>query len=238
MTTTLDAFIEKDNSTGLPQFLLQNYADVDDSKIEILEDDYYTTVDHDMADRCRDIKNAVFLCIKKGSIVCLEILCRHYPFLDFPIIAIQTLIKGDTTMYTLLLNFTTEIKVAKAHIYFNQFSHKDLVKSLEMLLSMSPNSKEISNTLYQCVNLACASFVEDLHTVLVKYADAEKHHVFEERVLELLKFGSPEQIRPVYRFITLHPKYTWKDKKGNCLLHYLAVSKLHYEYMRKILSAN
>lgn len=234
----LHTFIEQNDAAGLRAVLLENYRDVDTSKIEVLQDDYFTEVDEDMANRCEDIKKAVSFAIEKGSSECLDVLCRLYSFLDFSLIAIATLVKGDIELYKVLLNFQTELVVAKAHLCITPFSKEDILKSINKLLSVSTNSRMICNMLYSNITLGCVDYIEDLHKVLLKHADPEKHYLLEERILELLNWGTPQQVRPIYEFITSHPECAWKDKNGNTLMHYLSLSKLHCGYMKSILGIN
>jgi hypothetical protein len=234
MTDTLKAFVEKNDEIGLKIFLLENYRDVDTSKIEVTND-YYTRVDEDMANSCEDIKNVIMFCIDMKSANCLKVFLSLYSFIDFNNIAIYTLVKGEIELYNIVLGYTTEIQIAKTHLCIIPFKPDEIIKSLDTLLSLSDNNQILCEMLYTNITLGCMEYIEDIHNVISKHANPEKHFLFEERMLELLGWAKSKEL---YKFIISHPEYTWRDRNGNYFLHYLALSEIHCGIMKEILGIN
>ena len=170
--------------------------------------DYLEIHDDDMREKVDHVIETVDLCIENSDVSRFAILAREFPWLDFAKLAMKTL-KGPSPLYAIAKQRTTVFEIARVCVIEGE------AELLETILSRLPTSNQdliyaVCRTAYQSVTFSTIPRLEDIHSVLIKYANPNDHPDFERSVISLME--CEEKAHPVYRFIISHPEYKWEGR--------------------------
>ena len=191
--------------------------------------DYLEVHDDDMREKVDHVVKTVDLCIENSDAGRFAILAREFPWLDFAKLAMKTL-KGSSPLYAIAKQRTTVFEIAKVCVMEGE------AELLETVLSRLPTSNQdliyaVCRTAYQSVTFSTIPRLEDIHSVLIKYANPNDHPDFERSVISLME--CEEKAQPVYRFIISHPEYKWE---GTSALKTLSkLTSIHLARMKAML---
>jgi hypothetical protein len=191
--------------------------------------DYVEIHDDDMREKVDHVMKTVDLCIENSDVGRFAILAREFPWLDFPKLAMKTL-KGSSSLYVIAKQRTTVFEIARACVIEGE------AEVLETILSRLPTSNQdliyaVCRTAYQSVTFSTIPRLDDIHSVLIKYANPNDHPDFERSVISLME--CEEKAHPIYLFIISHPEYKWEGTSSLDTLSKL--TSIHLARMKAVL---
>lgn len=193
--------------------------------------DYVEIHDEEMQKKVNHVTSTANKCIDDMDIARFNIICREFIWLDFPKLALKAKRKSED-MYNIVKKYTDVFSIVRACI-----GEGDHVLLNCILSEVQP---EIIYPVCRQAYLFFITFsalpkLEEIHAVLVKYANPMDHPEFEETILNLLECEDKKNVRMVYRFIVAHPEYKWQKRGEPSTTTLQRLTEIHLANMREIL---
>ena len=103
---------------------------------------------------------------------CLRVILTNFPHIQYNTVAMNLLATGNTPLYNIVKDFVSEFDIC---ISCMCISSCDRAKALDKLLEISENASSLCMLAYANLSFGVIEVLDDIHAVLIKYANPDDH---------------------------------------------------------------